>query len=120
MLNKLLEQMEEIIILCSILLFSFSIITAEGQMMKTTKDFEMVNIADEHMIIPIGEKAETVKGMFVLSDAAAFLIENMREDKTKEELISLLVEHYDVDRDVAGEDIAQMLRELQSFGLICE
>ena len=88
--------------------------------MKMCDDFELVDVADEYMAIPVGEKADSVKGMFVLNDAAAFLLENMRENKSKEELVSLLIKYYDVDREKASADITEMLDEMKATGLICD
>ena len=48
--------------------------------MKLKSNFEVVHIADEHIIVPIGEQREQFKGVVVLNEAAAFLLEKMSED----------------------------------------
>ena len=88
--------------------------------MKICEGFELVNVADEHIVVPIGEKAESFMGVVVINDAVAFLLENMKNNQTIDELVSSLTEHYDVERDRAYEDITSMLDTLYSIGLICE
>ena len=86
--------------------------------MKMSDGFELVHIADEHMAVPVGEKADKVKGLVVLSPAASFLLENMKEDKTVDELVTLLTGEYNVDREKAHADIEEMVGSLRTVGLI--
>ena len=86
--------------------------------MKMRDGFEIVNIAEEYMVVPVGEKAEEFKGMVVLNAAAAFLLDKMHDDLNRDELVALLMERYDVDADKANKDVLEMLQTMYSLGLI--
>lgn len=88
--------------------------------MKMSEGFELVNIAEEHLVVPVGEKADKVKGLIVVSPAAAFLLGKMKKDLTIDELVSLLTDHYNVSMDKAREDIIEMVDTLRSMGLIID
>ena len=82
--------------------------------------FELVEIADEYMAIPVGEKSNTFGGLVALSDAAYFLLKNLDRQQTKESLIDLLMGEYDVDYSVAKKDLETLIPKLIELGLIEE
>ena len=88
--------------------------------MKMSEGFELVNIAEEHLVVPVGEKADKLKGLIVLSPAAAFLLEKMKKDLTIDDLVSLLTNRYDVNIDKAQKDINEMVDTLRSLGLLTD
>ena len=88
--------------------------------MKINDNFELVDIAEEHIVVPIGDRARDVQGVFVLNEAASFLLEHMRQNQTMDELVNLLIENYNVDREKACYDITKMLFDLQKYGLSSE
>ena len=86
--------------------------------MKICDGFELVNIAEEYLVVPTGKRAESFIGVVVLNEASAFLFENMQKNLSVEELVSLLTEHYDLKKKKALEDISDMLDKFQKIGLI--
>ena len=88
--------------------------------MKICEGFEVVNVAEEYIAVPVGEKVQSFCGMVVLNEASAFLLEKMQNSVTVEELVDILMERYDVGYDIAYEDIKNMLSELIEIGLISE
>ncbi len=88
--------------------------------MKLCKDFELVSIAEEYMVVPVGDKAESFNGVVVLNDEVAFLLKNMQENQTIEDLVGLLTQHYEVETDRAYKDIADTINTLYSMGIISE
>ena len=82
--------------------------------------FELVEIAGEYMLVPIGDAVASFKGILALNDAAGFLLSKMNVSKTKEEMISLLIGEYKVDRTTAERDLEILLTRLFDFGVIEE
>lgn len=82
--------------------------------------FELIDIAGEHMAVPVGEEAVSFKGVVALSEAASFLLKNMQEPKSKEELAALLTQEYDVDMATAKADIEKLIKNLLDMGVIEE
>ena len=81
-------------------------------------DFEIVNIEDESILIPVGERALSFKGVVALSETAALLIRNMSDNITREQLLNILLENYSVDPMTASEDLDDWLESLDELGLL--
>lgn len=82
--------------------------------------FELVEIADEHLAIPVGENAVSFKGVVALSEAAFFLLKNLNVQQTKESLLTMLKNEYEVESSVAASDLDALLSTLLELGLIEE
>lgn len=85
-----------------------------------SSDFELVDVAGEHMAVPVGEKAVSFKGVIALSEAAFFLLQNMNVQQTKESLLKLLCSEYDIDVATARTDLEALLPKLLDLGLVNE
>ena len=88
--------------------------------MRINKDFEIVEIANEYMAVPLGNAAVSLNGVVALSEASVYLLRQMEQPKTKEELLELLLREYDVEEDIAKGDIENFISELINIGLIIE
>ena len=82
--------------------------------------FELVEIADEHLAVPVGDNAQTYKGVVALSEAAFYLLKNLNVQQTKESLLALLTSEYEVESSVATSDLDTLLSTLVELGLIEE
>ena len=72
------------------------------------------------MAVPVGDEATSFHGVVALSDAAAFLLEQMTEPQTTEELVNKLLEQYDVDLLTAKEDVHSIVNTFKDLNLILE
>ena len=88
--------------------------------MKIVPDFELVNIAGDYMLIPVGENVDNFSGTLVLNGVSAFIIDKLRDDINKEDLVQLVLNEYDVDRETAQTDVEEMIGELINMGVIYE
>jgi len=88
--------------------------------MRLSPDFEIIQMTDEYMAVPIGQKADEFHGVIVLSETAYFLLSNIKEPKTKEEIVALITENYNIDSDTAKADIDNVLGTLLETGIIYE
>ena len=86
--------------------------------MKIKENFEIVNIAGDYMLVPIGDQLEQFKGTVVLNEVSAFLLEKMKKEITKEELVQSLLEEYEVDPVTAKEDVENVLEAMRKTGII--
>lgn len=82
--------------------------------------FELVDIADEYMAIPVGDEATSFHGVVALSEATYFLLQKMKDQQTEESLLDLLTNEFDVDRFVAKKDLETLLPKLFDLGIIME
>ena len=86
--------------------------------MRLRDGFEIVNIADDFLAVPVGEEARCFKGVVVINEAVAFLLNTMKKDITLDTLVDTFIDHYDVTREVARSDIKKMLDYLKEVNLI--
>lgn len=99
-----------------------SVIVAEEYetLMIKNPDFEITEISGEFMAIPVGECAETFRGVVALNDASYFLLKNLEAQKTMKDLVRLLCNEFDVGEDVALQDVQAFVDKLLAMGVILE
>ena len=83
--------------------------------MKLNRSFEIVQVADDHLAVPVGQAAGRLHGIVALSEAAAFLLQHAPEECSEEELAQLLLEEYDVDADTARADVHGLVEKLREM-----
>lgn len=90
--------------------------------MKTKKGFEMQNVCGEHIIIPAGIENVDFSKIISLNPTAAYLWENVAkmESFTVEDMANLLLEEYEVEKDVALEDSSLIAETWKEMGLVEE
>ena len=77
-------------------------------------------VADETIVVTVGEAAEAFRGMIKLNSTGAFIAENMLKDTTKEELVVLLRQEYEVDEETAANAVDSIVEKFASVVLIKE
>ena len=82
--------------------------------------FELVEIAGEYMAVPVGDEAEAFQGVVALTNATFFLLQKMNVQQTKESLLELLTNEFEVDSSIAQKDLDELLPKLFELGLITE
>ena len=88
--------------------------------MRRKSCFEIVDVSNEYMAVPVGEKTDNFNGIVVLSEPAAFLLKQMDEHKTEEELVDILLHEYEVAPSVAASNIRNIIKTFLDIGLIEE
>ena len=83
-------------------------------------EFELVEVADEHMVIPVGDQAASFQGVIALSESAFFLLNKLKVQKTRKELVELLTNEYEIDPDAAEKDLDDFIGQLTTLGIITE
>ncbi len=59
-------------------------------------------------------------GMVRSNETAAFIVDTLKEDVTKEEIIKKLLEKYDAPCDIIAEDVEKVLETLRKIGALDE
>lgn len=80
--------------------------------------FEIVEVADEYFAIPVGSEAVSFNGVVALNEATAYLLTNMKQDISEAGLVDLLLQRYNVDKDVAEVDVSGLVKKLNDIGLV--
>ena len=88
--------------------------------MKRNKNFILRKIAGESIIVPTGETTKKFNGLFSLNRTATFVWEHIEEVADTEEMIRLVLEHFDVDEETARTDVEGLIKELKLVGFVEE
>ena len=88
--------------------------------MKANDQFILRNIAGEHLLIPVGETAVSIKGMLILSESGVLIYEKLIGGCSKEELIEMLMKEYDVAEEEATRDTDAFLDKMRQLNMIVE
>ncbi len=88
--------------------------------MKVNKNVIHRCVADEDMLVPIGEAAGDMNGLYVLTPTGAEIWDMLAEGKGIEEIVSVMSEDYGVDPAVIRADVVAVIEKLKSMGLVTE
>lgn len=88
--------------------------------MKLKDGVIFTNVADETIVVTVGEAANAFRGMIKLNETGAFIAQKMLQEISKEELVAMLRQEYDVDGEMAVEAVESIIEKFQSVGLINE
>ena len=88
--------------------------------MKISSLFIYRKIADEHLLIPMGEAAMTVKGLVAMSESGAMLYEKLKTGCSREDLIAALTTEYDVSEPAAAQDTDAFLAQMRQLNILIE
>ena len=88
--------------------------------MKISSLFIYRKIADEHLLIPVGEAAMTVKGLVAMSESGAMLYEKLKTGCSREDLIAALTTEYDGSESAAAQDTDAFLAQMRQLNILIE
>jgi len=74
-------------------------------------------IAGTWIVVPLGQRVVDFNGLMTLSETGAFLWKRLEQEAGEDELITALLEEYEVDEETAKADIDEFLKELKSGGI---
>lgn len=88
--------------------------------MKVSNQFILRTIADEHLLIPVGEAAISVKGLIALSESGKLLYEKLKDGCSRADLIAALMSEYEVTEEVACQDTDAFLSQMHELKMLVE
>ena len=81
--------------------------------MKLNEEFSVCKVAGKSFLVPLGARTMDMRKMLNLNGSALFLINALKENEyTREELLALLLETYDVDEKTAAEDACKVEHDI--------
>ena len=93
-------------------------ITLDGGNMKFKKEFMLREIVGETVLIPTGETAAHFNGLISVNELGRFIWDNYEKAKDEDELLSFILDEYEVERDVAKADLEEFLQILRDAEII--
>lgn len=86
--------------------------------MKKIKSFISRTIAGETVLVPSEETAHDFNGMISLTDTAAFIWEHIEEATDFNQLVDMILNEYEIDRETATADASNFIMQLLQHGMI--
>lgn len=77
-------------------------------------------IADEFILVPIRQKVVDLKSIYTLNEVAAFIWEQIDEEKTIGQIKELVEQEFDVAPQIIEADIEEIFSQWAVLGMIIE
>lgn len=88
--------------------------------MKLKNDFVMTKLGENSVLVPVGDAAQHLHAVVRLNETAAFIVDELRWDTSREMIVDAVLMQYDVERDVADENVGAVLDRLREIGALAE
>ena len=86
--------------------------------MRINKEFVLREIVGEYIIIPTGSTVLEFNGLITVNEVGVTLWKMLQEEVTLEDLVQGVLAEYDVEEEIAREDIQEFLDTLVSGGIL--
>lgn len=86
--------------------------------MRVEKEFVLREIAGDYIIIPTGKTVLDFNGLITVNEVGVSLWKMLQSEVSFEDLVKGILEEYDVEEEVAREDIQEFLDKLVEGGIL--
>lgn len=86
--------------------------------MKFKKEFILREIVGEFILVPINKSTSKFDGLITTNELGKFIWESYESSKDEEDLLHKILEEYEVEKDVAKEDLDEFLDKLRQVDII--
>lgn len=93
-------------------------IREEKDDMKIRSGFVLRNVVDEYMVMPTGENIEKYDGAVVMNAVSAFVFQQLENGISRDDLLTAIVNEFDVDEATAAADLDELLAQFGKMGLL--
>ena len=87
--------------------------------MKIKPGFIIRKLADNYVVVSVNNQNE-IQGMIQLNQTGAFIWQQLEAGKNEDEILSLMLEKYEISEEKAKEDITLFIEKLRKDNLIDE
>ena len=86
--------------------------------MKLKEDAIVQSVADTVFLVPVG--AEAFSGIARSNKTAGFILEMLKEETTKEQIVDAMAEKYDASKETIAADLEEILDKLRELNVLDE
>lgn len=86
--------------------------------MKIKSGYVLRTVANEHIVVPIGNEAINFNGVLSLNETGKWLWEQMQSEVTLDSLVDKMVKTYQVDELTVKNDILEFVKKLETKSII--
>lgn len=85
---------------------------------KADEEFTARKFVDEVVLVPFGSQMRENNSMIILNETSAFLWNELKEEKSIEQLVSTLKEEYDAEDADVYTDVINIIDSLQKINAV--
>lgn len=86
--------------------------------MKIKNGFITHTVMGTQMMVAVGDMTSQFHGLVRSNETAAFIVDCLKKETTKEEVVNAFLEKYQVERSIAERDVQKVIDKLESIGAI--
>lgn len=87
--------------------------------MRLKYEFEIVDVGDEKVAVPVGEGADQLHGVIKLNEEGFEIFNLLQDNTTLEEIISLLEKKYSDNSDEIASFVKNFINKLEQINVLC-
>ncbi len=88
--------------------------------MRLHEEFAVHDAGDEQIMVATGSMVGNFNGLVRSNATAAFIVDQLKEDTTEEQIVEAMYAQYDAPKEVIAADVARIIAQLRSIGAIVE
>lgn len=88
--------------------------------MKLKESFITHQIQNTQIIVATGDAAKYFHGLVRSNETAAFIVDCLKSETTEEAIVDRLLEEYDVPREIAANDVHDVIEKLKSIDALSD
>ena len=92
----------------------------EEKDMKVKEGFVLRNIADEYILMPVGDNIRNFNGTLLMNEVSAFIWEKLQTPMSGSDLLTAILEEFDVDEETAAVRLRHFVDNECLFALIAQ
>lgn len=94
------------------------LIREEKEQMKIKEGFVLRNVVDEFIVMPTGDNIAKFEGAVVLNEVSAFIFKQLENPVSRDDLLTAMLNEYDVDEATAAADLDALLEKFADMGVL--
>ena len=88
--------------------------------MRINKEFVLREIAGDYVIIPTGQTVLEFNGLITVNEVGVSIWNMLQEDVTEDDLVNGILNEYEVEEEVAREDIREFIDTLVAGNILAK
>lgn len=82
--------------------------------------FETMELDDQIVAVPVGERAAELRGVIKMNETSAFIFECLKTETSEEAIVDALSKEYNAPLQVLKNDVHQYIESFRKRGLLIE
>lgn len=86
--------------------------------MKVKNGFILREVANQYIVVPTGNRTLDFNGIITLNNSGKYLWDNLQDSITYGDLVNLIVNKYEVTKEVAIRDVKEFIDNLNKHNIL--